>query len=143
MQQCTTSSRKRRRTQESLIREGGKADAALCVRLWKRHRHSAPGLSIRAFAKLIWEAESTVRHILGKGTTAGRLTYWLPGQKERGYFDLSPTFAAEETRRRASNKGPLPHAHFPSNPPRPAQFHLHSTLPRQNLLVVGKRVGEV
>ena len=45
------------------------------------------------------------------------------GQKERGYFDLSTTFAAEETRRRASNKGPLTHAHFTSNPPRLAQFH--------------------
>ena len=106
MRQCTTSPRKRRRTQESLIREGGKADAALCVRLWNRHRRSDPKLSIRAFAKLIGEAESTVRHILGKGTTAGRLTYWLPDRKERGYFDLSPTLAAEETRRRASNKGP-------------------------------------
>ncbi len=65
-----------------------------------------PDLSIREFAKRIGEEESTVRNILNKGTTAGRLTYWLHDQKERGYFDLSPTFAAEETRRRASNKGP-------------------------------------
>ena len=106
MQQCTTSPQKRRRTQESLIREGGKSDAVLCIKLWKRCRRTTPDLSIREFAKRIGEEESTVRNILNKGTTAGRLTYWLPDQKKRGYFDLSPAFAAEETRRRASNKGP-------------------------------------
>ena len=106
MQQCATSPQKRRRTQESLIREGGKADAVLCVKFWKRDKRTAHDPSIRKFAKLIGEAESTVRTILNKGTTAGRLTYWLPDQKKRGYFDLSPAFAAEETRRRASNKGP-------------------------------------
>ena len=106
MQQCTTSPQKRRRTQESLIREDGKADAVLCVKFWKRYKRTAHDPSIRKFAKLIGEAESTVRTILNKGTTAGRLTYWLPDQKKRGYFDLSPAFAAEETRRRASNKGP-------------------------------------
>ena len=106
IQQCTTSPQKRRRTQESLIREGGKSDAVLCIKLWKRCRRTTPDLSIREFAKRIGEEESTVRNILNKGTTAGRLTYWLPDQKKRGYFDLSPAFAAEETRRRASNKGP-------------------------------------
>ena len=79
---CTTSPQKRRRTQESLIREDGKADAALCVRGWKLLQ----ALSIRVFAKLIGEAESTVRHLLGKGTTTGRLTNWLPDQKKRGYL---------------------------------------------------------
>ena len=106
MRQCTISPQKRRRTQEALIREGDKSDAALCIKLWKRCRRTTPDLSIREFAKRIGEEESTVRNILNKGTTAGRLTYWLPDQKKRGYFDLSPAFAAEETRRRASNKGP-------------------------------------
>ena len=78
----------------------------LCIKLWKRCRRTTPDLSIREFAKRIGEEESTERNILNKGTTAGRLTYWLPDQKKRGYFDLSPAFAAEETRRRASNKGP-------------------------------------
>ena len=42
MRQCTTSPQKRRRTQESLIREGGKSDAALCIKLWKRCRRTTP-----------------------------------------------------------------------------------------------------
>ena len=96
MRQCTTSPQKRRRTQEALIREGDKSDAVLCIELWKRCRRTTPDLSIREFAKRIGEEESTVRNILNKGTTAGRLTYWLPDQKKRGYFDLSPAFAAEE-----------------------------------------------
>ena len=44
-----------------------------------------------------------VRPLVGgaaKGTTAGRLTRWLP------VFRPNPAVAAEETRRRASNKGP-------------------------------------
>ena len=106
MRQCTTSPQKRRRTQEALIREGGKSDAALCIKLWKRCRRTTPDLSIREFAKRTGEEESTVRNILNKGTTAGRLTYWLPDQKKRGYFDLSPAFAAEE-----------PEAEFVEEPP--------------------------
>ena len=106
MRQCTTSPQKRRRTQEALIREGDKSDAALCIKLWKRCRRTTPDRSIREFAKRIGEEESTVRNILNKGTTAGRLTYWLPDQKKRGYFDLSPAFAAEE-----------PEAEFVEEPP--------------------------
>ena len=106
MRQCTTSPQKRRRTQEALIREGDKSDAALCIKLWKRCRRTTPDRFIREFAKRIGEEESTVRNILNKGTTAGRLTYWLPDQKKRGYFDLSPAFAAEE-----------PEAEFVEEPP--------------------------
>lgn len=55
---------------------------------------------------MIGEKPSTVRYILKKGTTADRLTWYLPDQKRWEYFDLSPEFAVEETRRRNANKGP-------------------------------------
>lgn len=79
---CTTSPQKRRRTQESLIREGDKADTALCVRGWRLLQT----LSIWVFEKRIGEAESTVRNILNKGMPTGRLTNWLPDQRKRGYL---------------------------------------------------------
>ena len=55
---------------------------------------------------MIGEKPSTVRYILKKGTTADQLTWYLPDQKRWEYFDLSPEFAVEETRRRNANKGP-------------------------------------
>ena len=55
---------------------------------------------------MIGEKPSTVRYILKKGTTVDRLTWYLPDQKRWEYFDLSPEFAVEETRRRNANKGP-------------------------------------
>ena len=55
---------------------------------------------------MIGEKPSTVRYILKKGTTADRLTWYLPDKKRWEYFDLSPEFAVEETRRRNANKGP-------------------------------------
>ncbi len=55
---------------------------------------------------MIGEKPSTVRYILKRGTTADWLTWYLPDQKRWEYFDLSPVFAVEETRRRCANKGP-------------------------------------
>ena len=106
MQQCITSPKKRQRTQESFIRKEGKANVELCVKLWIRYQKVAKKTSIRAFADFIGEAESTVRYILRKGTTADRLAFWLPAKRKREYVDLSPKLAVAETRRRAANKGP-------------------------------------
>ena len=55
---------------------------------------------------MIGEKPSTVRYILKKGSTAKRLTWYLPDKKRWEYLDLSPGFAVEETRRRNANKGP-------------------------------------
>lgn len=54
---------------------------------------------------MIGEKPPTVRYILKKGTTADRLTWYLPDQKRWECFDPSPEFAVEETRRRNANKG--------------------------------------
>ena len=105
VQQCITSSG-RQRTQESCIRKNGKADVEACIRYWNMYRKSVVRPSVRAFARMIGEKPSTVRYILKKGTTADRLTWYLPDQKRWEYFDLSPEFAVEETRRRNANKGP-------------------------------------
>ena len=105
MQQCITSSG-RQRTQESCIRKNGKVDVEACIRYWNMYRKSVVRPSVRAFARMIGEKPSTVRYILKKGTTADRLTWYLPDQKRWEYFDLSPEFAVEETRRRNANKGP-------------------------------------
>ena len=105
MQQCITSSR-RQRMQESCIRKNGKVDVEAFIRYWNMYRKSVARPSVRAFARMIGEKPSTVRYILKKGTTADRLTWYLPDQKRWKYFDLSPEFAVEETRRRNANKGP-------------------------------------
>ena len=105
VQQCITSSR-RQRTQESCIRKNGKADVEACIRYWNMYRKSVARPSVRAFARMIGEKPSTVRYTLKKGTTADRLTWYLPDQKRWEYFDLSPEFAVEETQRRNANKGP-------------------------------------
>ena len=62
---------------------------------------------------MIGEKPSTVRYILKKGTSADRLTWTLPDQKRWEYFDLSPEFAVEETRRRNANKGPRDNSREP------------------------------
>ena len=105
MQPCIISSR-RQRTQESCIRKNGKADVEACIKYWSMYRKSVARPSVRAFARMIGEKPSTVRYILKKGTTAKRLTWYLPDKKRREYLDLSPAFAVEETRRRNANKGP-------------------------------------
>ena len=104
---CTTTSQKRQRRKESLIRKDGKADVEQCVRAWNTYRKSHANPSVRAFARLIGEAPSTVRYILNKGTSAGHLAHYLPTQKRWDYYELSPDFAIEESQKRAANKGPV------------------------------------
>ena len=105
VQPCIISSR-RQRTQESCIRKNGKANVEACIKYWSMYRKSVARPSVRAFARMIGEKPSTVRYILKKGTTAKRLTWYLPDKKRWEYLDLSPGFAVEETRRRNANKGP-------------------------------------
>ena len=85
VQQCITSSG-RQRTQESCIRKNGKVDVEACIRYWNMYRKSVARPSVRAFARMIGEKPSTVRYILKKGTTADRLTWYLPDKKRREYL---------------------------------------------------------